>query len=113
MLLLIHEILAELGCGNYVVALDVSRQYFQVYTKNPNAQCVLYRKTQQDPILVYKHRGLIMRTIFSSNQAGSCTIESGAIFDKMVKQARQQKLDMSMVYPPLEKAMYRVTPLRK
>ena len=94
----IHEKVAELRCGRYIVALDISRQYFQVYTKNPNAQCVLYRKNQHDPIMVYKNRGLIMGAIFSSNQAGSCTIESGAIFDKRFKQARNQKFDMSTVY---------------
>ena len=37
----IYEKVAELRSGKYIVALDVSRQYFQAYTMNPNTQCML------------------------------------------------------------------------
>ena len=101
----IHEKVAELRTGRYVLALDISRQYFQVHTKNPTAQCILYRKNPQDPIMVYRHRGLIMGSIYSGNLAGSCTIEAGSVFDEMISRSREQKLDMKAHYPSLAAAM--------
>ena len=101
----IHEKVAELRAWRYVLALDISRQYFQVYSINPSAQCILYRKNPQVPIMVYRHRGLIMGSIYSSNLAGSCTIDAGSIFHEMISRSREQKLDMKTLYTPLAAAM--------
>ena len=86
----IHEKVAQLRAGKYVLALDITRQYFQIFTKHPSAQCILYREDPRDPISVFRHNGLIMGNICSSNLAGSCMIQAGSIFDDMVRQSRDQ-----------------------
>ena len=101
----IHEKVAQLWAGKYVLALDITRQYFQIFTKHPSAQCILYRVDPRDPISALRHNGLIMGNICSSNLAGSCMIQAGSIFDDMVRQSREQKPNWDDVYPPLAAAM--------
>ena len=85
--------------------MDVSKQYFQIYTKNPLAQCILYRESSKDPLMAYEHRGMLMGWVFSSFIANSSTIQAGTIFDEMMDKVRRGELDLAQIYGPLAKAI--------
>ena len=66
----------------YVIAIDISKQYYQVENQHALSQCILHRESPDHPLDVYIHSGLIMGHVSSSSLAGLCMVQTGKLFDE-------------------------------
>ena len=101
----IDEKVCQIRAHKFIFGMDVSKQFNQIMTQSPYAQCILHRSKPDGPLEVSIHNAILMGHVSSSSLAGLCLIETGRLFDKMVDDGREGKLDLGEVYLPLAKAL--------
>ena len=101
----IDDKVAEMRAHHFIFGMDISKQFHQILTQNPLAQCILHRSEAGGPLEVFVHKALMMGHISSTSLAGLCMLETGRLFDELMEKARNGSLDYNQVYQSLAKAL--------